>query len=100
MCGFLVVLRQPFANLPGGDADDRVYSQIVGRLPPEYIDTDVSFLQLGRAPFQRLVHDIAQQGRVAFAIAEGSAGNNSLQLRPHRRRTRGGSRTFARWWGI
>src|SRR3984957_10746746 len=101
MCGFLMVLSQPFPNFSGCYAHDRVYSQIVRRIPPEYIDADVSFFQLRRIAFQRLLDDIAQQRWVAFAIPKGCAGNNSLQLRLHRGRTGcGRSRTFARWWGI
>jgi len=76
MCGFLVVLGQPFTNFAGCNAHDGVDSQIVGRLPSEDIDADVSFLQLRTTAFQGLFHDIAQQRRVSFAITKRSAGND------------------------
>ena len=74
---------KPFANVVGGDADDRVLPGVVAGLAMKQLDTDSPLFQPLDATFQRILHEVAEQHLSAVAAGEFGTVENRLEFAPN-----------------
>ena len=78
--GVLIILREAFADLGGGCADDRIEIGVVIRFAGEDFNAQGAFLEFPRMSVQRALDYIAQQVRVSLAVLEEGVGEYPFQL--------------------
>ncbi len=76
----VIVEREPLSHLASRIAHDRVGVGVIVRWPMKDLDSQGTFLQQVAVPRECALHDKAQQGRVALAIAELRTGEYLLHL--------------------
>ena len=74
---------KPFADVVGGDADDRVLPGVVAGLAMKQLDTDSPLFQPLDAAFQRILHQVTEQHLPAVAAGEFGTVENCLQFTPN-----------------
>jgi len=79
--GVVVVLRETLADFTGGDADDGVGVRVVGRGTVEDFDGNRALFDLLGLPIERLLDDVAQEGRVSLALEEERVREELFHLR-------------------
>jgi hypothetical protein len=74
-----IELAQADANVPGGNAYDRVIAGVIGGFAPEDLAADGAFLDQF-TPLQGPVHDVAKEELAALTAPKSAAFEGSLQL--------------------
>ena len=78
----LIVSREPFADVIGRHANDRVLTGIISGVAMKQLDTDRPLLQPLHAAFERILSQITEQHLPPLAAAELRAGQDALEFTP------------------
>src|SRR5215831_7788370 len=80
----VIILCDSLADLRRRRAHDGVRRSIVIRIAGENLNSQSSFLENGGAAIERLIDDVSEQARAAFAVAKQGARQHPLKLAPDR----------------
>src|SRR5215472_5557613 len=80
----VIILGDSFADFCRRRAHDGICRSIVVRIAGENLNAEGSLLENDGAAVERLIHDISEQARAAFAIAKQGARQHPLKLAPDR----------------
>jgi hypothetical protein len=80
MPGFVIILSDPLADFAGRGPNHRVKIRVVSRIPPEYVHSKTSLLEVWGVTFQSVLDDVTEQTRIALAVFEPGVRKDALQL--------------------
>src|SRR5262249_37752387 len=80
VAGFLVILRQLFANLRGAGANNRVLTRVVVRRTAENLNSERALLEALHVTHYGVLGDASQQVLTAAAGTENRTGEHPVQL--------------------
>ncbi len=76
----VIILSDPFSNLSGGGADNRIGIGVVVRLPAEHLHSEAPLFQFTWIAFQGVLNHVAQQVRIALTVLEKRIRKHAFQL--------------------